>query len=103
MEARVWQAFTSLTAPATERLTFFECLGAKRKSEEECGDRYRNSRLAQGMRGHIHKLKIIFNGIEVLKIIGRVSAPKICPDVALVTGGRLCSNSQNTHGPVAQR
>jgi hypothetical protein len=27
MEARVWQAFTSLTAPATERLTFFECLG----------------------------------------------------------------------------
>ena len=32
------------------------------------GDRYRNSRLAQGMRGHIYKLKIIFNGIEVLKI-----------------------------------
>ena len=47
--------------------------------------------------------KIIFSGIEVLKIVGRVSAPEICPYVALVTSGRLCSNSQNTHGPVAQR
>ena len=51
----------------------------------------------------LSRSKIIFNGIEVLKINGRVSAPKICPYVALVTSGRLCSNSQNRHGPVAQR
>ncbi len=51
----------------------------------------------------LSRSEIIFNGIEVLKINGRASAPKICPYVALVTSGRLCSNSQNRHGPVAQR
>jgi hypothetical protein len=43
-------------------------LGQSGRVRRNPGDRYRNSRLAQGMRGHIYKLKIIFNGIEVLKI-----------------------------------
>jgi hypothetical protein len=94
MEAHVWQAFTFLTAPTTERLTFFLAGAGRRGSAKLIYTAAETSPVSK---------QIIFNGIEVLKIIGRVSAPKICPDVALVTSGRLCSNSQNTHGPVAQR